>query len=230
MFPDGKIIFVVRDPRAVLASFKSLTFLPGNLYLNVIFNWVDYVNYLQMFRQMYSSEQIHIVKLEDLHLDPETNIRKLVSFVEEPFESAMMEPDKWPRLLNERYDKVNLSAHTGKKVYGFDPTRNNVWKANLTSTEIKAVELLASSALLAEGYHPRFSNGSNKSEREQIENLFNTPFLRKNYLRLIKRGEGTQTRLQSTPVTLKTGVHRETLLRNFQRQKNIASTALNFEN
>ena len=40
---------VIRDPRAVMASWKNITFSEGYKYLNIIFNWIDAVNYSEKY-------------------------------------------------------------------------------------------------------------------------------------------------------------------------------------
>ena len=47
MSSEHKAFQIIRDPRAVLASWKKLTYSKGNKYLNIIFQWIDAVNYCE---------------------------------------------------------------------------------------------------------------------------------------------------------------------------------------
>ena len=41
--PNSQAIHVIRDPRAVLSSWKKLSSIPNNAYLNCIFNWLEFL-------------------------------------------------------------------------------------------------------------------------------------------------------------------------------------------
>ncbi len=49
MFPNGKVILILRDPRDMICSFKKTTISKKNDYLITIFNFVDMVNYYSKF-------------------------------------------------------------------------------------------------------------------------------------------------------------------------------------
>lgn len=191
IFPDGKIIVVIRDVRSILASFKALTFLPGNQYLNVIFNWIDFVNYINKFKSQFSYQQIHFVRLEELHTNPEQNVKKLVNFIGEKFSDNMLEPEKWPKLLNEKYDKVNVSAHTNKKVFGYDPSRNETWKNTLDLNDISLTELLAGTQLEDMGYELTINKQTLNRNKKYLFSLLNEDFLQENLIKFLNTGEGT---------------------------------------
>lgn len=191
IFPNGKIIIVMRDPRAIIASFKKLTFMPGHLYLNIIFNWIDFINYLHEYQNVYPKTSMHIVKLEDLHLYPETFVPKLVHFAGEKFDPIMLQPDRWPEKLDERYDKVNLSAHTKKKVYGFEPKRNEIWKETLEPSEIELIELIAGDSIELAGYPLLNNKKTLKQKSRSLTAALDHSILKKNYETFLENGRGT---------------------------------------
>ena len=191
MYPNGKVIVVVRDPRAIIASFKRLTFLPGNAYLNIIFNWIDFINHMNKYLEVYPKSKLHVVKLEDLHKQPETFVPKLVSFVGEEFKEIMLQPEKWAERLDERFDKVNLSAYTKQKVYGFDPTRNDTWIEKLDQLDIELIELVAGEHIEKTGYPLTINKQVLRRKSVKLIKVFDHPILTKNYELFSATGAGT---------------------------------------
>ena len=56
-FKEGKAAHIIRDPRAVLASWKKLSSLPENVYLNCIFNWLDSAQSMSQFKEILPSDR-----------------------------------------------------------------------------------------------------------------------------------------------------------------------------
>jgi len=191
MFPNGVVVVVMRDPRAIISSFKELTFLPGKLYLNIIFNWIDFINHLIEYQKKFTSKRLWLIKLEDLHLKPKIYVPELVDFIGEEFHDIMIQPEKWPDILDERFDKVNVSAHTKKKVYGFDPSRNDVWKYKLDQSEIELIELIAGKHIELAKYPLHINKKNSSRGLDEIKSLLGHPFLVKNYETFVTSGAGT---------------------------------------
>ena len=80
MFPRGKAIIVLRDPRSVLASFKKYTFNPEPAYLGAIFNCYDVMQNSLNYKKKYPSKVL-IIKYEELVLNPKKIIKKTLNFL-----------------------------------------------------------------------------------------------------------------------------------------------------
>ena len=61
-------IHYIRDPRAVLSSFK-ITFAKNYGYFNCVFQWIDSVNYHKYLVKRFK-KKILIFKFEDIHQFP----------------------------------------------------------------------------------------------------------------------------------------------------------------
>ena len=70
-FNEAKVIHMYRDPRAVLSSWKKLSSLPNNSYLNCIFNWIDSTNYLLRYTNTYQTILYMAFKYVDIMKNPE---------------------------------------------------------------------------------------------------------------------------------------------------------------
>jgi len=190
MFPDGKVIHICRDLRGVLASFKKISYMPDKLYLNAIFNWIDSVNYIEKYKKDISSRSYMVVKFEDLHANPEREVRKVCDFLEESYEDIMVQGDKWQNLIDERFTKVNISVYTKKKVYGFDKRRNKTWIGELEPWELALCDHLAGDLMDKMGYEQSSGLYTECDLDYGMKQLYNQPYLCKTLEQFLKDGEG----------------------------------------
>lgn len=139
-FPDAKIIFLVRDPRAICASklndhatkrrkFNLKIFSPIIHYITLFwfvfeFNWsINYfVKYLKRQRDVYN------LKYEDLVSDPKKNIRNICNFCEIPFEETMFTAHGKPS----SYDGLIQYGVSSDKIYQWKKVLNRFDKIFIT--------------------------------------------------------------------------------------------------
>lgn len=90
MFPDGKVLHIVRDPRDVLLSFKKLTSddFPG--YLNTAFVCLDSFHFSQWALKNLDASNFFLLRYEDLISNPNKAVEKICSFLEVPYEESML--------------------------------------------------------------------------------------------------------------------------------------------
>jgi len=133
---------VIRDPRAILSSFKKLTYAKGYDYLDIIFFWIDAINYKIKYEKTYNTDRFFSIKFEDIHNSPEICAKKLCKFVGVDYDTNMLNTESWPQLINTKFHYINVSAHSNKKVFGFSEKRVFEWKNNLEEWEIVLVQYL----------------------------------------------------------------------------------------
>lgn len=146
-------IHVIRDPRAVLSSWKKITFSKGYKYLNCIFNWIDSANTYFKLKKKYKKNRYLLVKFEDIHTYPKEQSKKICSFLKIKTQQRMLQTSKWPKYLKGGFNYINQSAHENKKkIYGFSTKRINNWQRNLKDWELNLVNYLCYSHLKKLGY------------------------------------------------------------------------------
>ena len=103
MFPEGKAIVILRDPRDVVVSFKKMTIAPGDDYLIALFNVVDAVNHAFRYQHLYPN-RVLTVRYEQLKTNMELEVRKLCSFLDVDFADEMLELDKYTDHSGNKWD------------------------------------------------------------------------------------------------------------------------------
>ena len=92
LIPNAKIISVIRDPRDVVDSLSKQKWMPSNkaqsakIYNDLIVEWIKIKSNLE---KKYWIE----VRLEDVVLEPESQIRKICDFIELPWEDNLLKID-----------------------------------------------------------------------------------------------------------------------------------------
>ena len=94
MFPEGKVIITLRDPRDIVSSFKKITIAPKNDYLIALFNAIDLVNHAKRLINIFP-ENIHIVQFEKLKLNTEVEVKKALLFLELKFDKNMLSKENY---------------------------------------------------------------------------------------------------------------------------------------
>lgn len=188
-FPRGKAIHLYRDPRAVTASWKKLSSMPNNEYLNCIFNWVDSINYVEKYTNMLSANSYFPIKYEDLVNSPEEWTKKLCNFLEVPCENGMLEPEKWKDLIG-GFVPIAKSSYAGD-VVGFSPERAARWKNQIEDSDLCLIETLAGDLLEKYGFKLRGKKFSPKEFAFALEKLKKSDFLLKNLYIYLTTGEGS---------------------------------------
>jgi hypothetical protein len=84
-FPDPRVIYIMRDPRATVASLKRMPFATSSTLLNSLLC----AQQLTLLRP--HLKHICEVKLEDLIADPRSVMQRVLAFVGEPWDEAVLD-------------------------------------------------------------------------------------------------------------------------------------------
>lgn len=142
-FPDARILHVVRDPVAVVASLARMPWATSSHGLNALF-YAHQVREVGRFRG-----EVCTLRLEDVLADPESQMRRALAFIGEDWDPAVLDhpthgggadtpPFPW-------------FADAGRPVAG-TPDANR--SATLSPAWTRIVERTASWAMQAHRYHP----------------------------------------------------------------------------
>lgn len=172
-FPDARILFTQRDPRAVVASQlktayvrKKMTtrslrhgLLTGKREEQIIFYARQWFENFEKFRAPWQDDsRVYTVVYEDLVRDTESEFRSICAFLEEDFEASA--------LSDRRGESVPIHAardsdpqmeqwrreHHNKSVAPITSDSLTKWKSELTPREVALIEACCKKPMIAKGY------------------------------------------------------------------------------
>lgn len=91
LYPDAKIIYMIRDGRNTVSSLMKMPWRPRGLIRNAKF-WQRYVNFGTKLKERYKNQtqNFYQIKFEELLTQPQESLQRLTSFLELDFELSMI--------------------------------------------------------------------------------------------------------------------------------------------
>ena len=144
-YPDAQVVHIVRDGRDVAVSLMSARFGPKTVFRAAEY-WRDYLLHVEELKNKTDEADIFELKYEDLVRDPETQVRSLCRFLDEPYVETLLRyhesDDRYPtdKRNEQNLQKPIMRDNTGK------------WKTALSDREIAIFEAVAGEMLERYGY------------------------------------------------------------------------------
>lgn len=146
IFPDSKILHLVRDGRDVILSQKSIEWMSGNLP-KLVLDWQWKTTIAHKVGAVLNDDFLEI-RYEDLVRHPERILRQVCHFINEPYESAML---NYSEKAKDEVPTESLKWHRNS-IQPPDPSKLNKWKTQLSKSERIIFEQLAGETLDLFGY------------------------------------------------------------------------------
>lgn len=131
LFPDARYIHIVRDGRAVFQSIRDLDWGPNNAYMGTRF-WSKRLEQA-ISVEMAEADNCLRVRYEDLLRDPTTEVQRICTFADLPFEPAMLNGGGLilPAFTRGQHKLVGKPP---------DPSRLDAWRTRLSQREVEDFE------------------------------------------------------------------------------------------
>lgn len=145
-FPEAVFIAIIRDPRDVCLSLRSMPWSRSTLPEQA-WTWRTYAALVDRYRTDYE-DRFFALRYEDLVTDPEATLRDVCAFLETPFHEAMLRPQ-------EREDQPfdpDREPWKGKSNRQIDPSNREKWRTQMPEAERVIVEWIVGRSLSANGY------------------------------------------------------------------------------
>ncbi|MEA5577330.1 sulfotransferase [Anabaena sp. UHCC 0451] len=163
-YPQAKIIWMVRDPRAVTASLLTMPW--ANSYVNRhAITWRDSI---QQLKKWVEDQRVISINYENLINHTEAILKQVCEFINEDYTSMMIfgrSQTTSPLINYQGSAKINKS----QALKQIDSTPIYKWQAQLSSTEIAIIEQITRCEMLAQNYHPLTNSLSIKGWLEWIK-------------------------------------------------------------
>ena len=144
VIPDGRFIYILRDPRDVVASHFANDF--DRTLEHICKAWVNYVEKFDAFAQA-NPDRAYLVRYEDLVARPEKTLKEALGQIGVPFASQIL-----------RFFDSKASVHRGGHVNS-DNLRKNFystsiarWQRDLSIDQIKEIQLDCGALMERHGY------------------------------------------------------------------------------
>jgi hypothetical protein len=116
LFPDAKFIYLVRDYRANIASYKNVQFDSDNVAA-LSYRWVKYNKMVKAASERYP-EKFILVRFEDLVEDGASEVKKICDFLSVPFMVSMLDyykndsgvTSEWHKNLNRPLNSEKIDS------------------------------------------------------------------------------------------------------------------------
>jgi len=148
-FPNARIIHIVRDPRAVVLSLSRTPF-AGRFVGRNITRWQKAILQHRRYADALGPERYRLVRYEDLVSDAERTLTSLCSFLDLPFDRAMLRHES-------REEKVFASWQEGHMANTLKPVFTSSiekWKTDLSRRHIALIEHALREDMALLGYEP----------------------------------------------------------------------------
>lgn len=188
MFPEGKVIHVLRDPRDVMCSYREMTYEPGYAYLDSAFASLHSFESANKLSMSLDRENYCFLKYEDIINAPEQTVRNLCDFLGIRFEKKMIDVKSFTSREGKRWTG-DSSFNRGFRKISRKPMER--WKKNASAAEIFLVEMINRPVMRDFGYD---LSGVQPSRKEWIKlyDILSEPILDSRYKKWLKNCEGVE--------------------------------------
>lgn len=189
MFPDGKVIHILRDPRDVLCSFKKLTTAPPPGYLNTAFVALDSFLSCRHYLQTIDPQNYMVLRYEDLVSMSAEKSDELCHFLEIPFSEKMLDVMQFTSKTDSGWWDGDSAFE--QKITSINTNPIDRWKEIAFPIEIFCVEMVNRTTMPMFGYELSGIDLSEKDRNELFELLCHESLLDK-YHWWLKTGQGIE--------------------------------------
>lgn len=135
LFPDARIVHIIRDGRDVASSLLPLSFGPNTAYVAAK-KWRNFIEHGLDFAAKHP-RHVYTMRYEDLIDDPEKYLRDICDFVDEPFHEEMLQ---FHKSGTSRVPRKAIHGQLNKPVNKEQSAR---WKRDLSAEQVRVFEAVA---------------------------------------------------------------------------------------
>tara|TARA_B100000787_G_C16183005_1_gene292990 strand:+ start:921 stop:1955 length:1035 start_codon:yes stop_codon:yes gene_type:complete len=185
MFPKGKVIIILRDPRDIICSFKKNTIAKKNDYLISLFNFVDLINYSFLLKKDYP-KNIQIIKFNELKKDSIFIMKKVCKFLGIKFNKKMINEKYFKDINGKKWDQTKAFSFTGKL------KKNNIdrWKSIMKIEDLFLCEFIAKKQMKMMGLKKSNIIFNKKIIDKGLKKITSSTLLTDSFLNWINTQEG----------------------------------------
>ncbi len=190
MFPDGKCIFLLRDPRDVLCSFKKMTDNPWPNYLDSIFASLGAFQYAEFLKKKISKKNLFILKYENLVNEPEKNLKKICKFIGVNYDKEMINLNSFKDINGEKWISNTSYSNSINKI---STSSIGKWKKKILMEELCLLEIVLKKEMNIYGYESSEKKFSTKNLIRSFKLISDSNLLIERFKLWIEEKRGVDT-------------------------------------
>ncbi len=174
-FPGSKVIHIIRDPRACIASLKGDLSQNAFLPYSYFFHQISIANdSLKNYHEFRSYREVYCLRYEDLVSNPEKEMRAVAKFLGIPFNNFLLRPTilGYPWRSN---TSVDPERKTDTNIYIGNIQK---YKQKLNGLELKCIEILCKDMMIRSGYRLDYDDLDNNVNKLRLIYLGKSLFSR----------------------------------------------------
>lgn len=184
--PNGRAIMVIRDPRSVLASFKSYTYAQPPAYLGAVFNCLDAMAHAERFARDLGPQRFLAIRYEDAAAAPQQTADGIYRFLGLDPALAVFDRSTWRNDKGEPW----LANSSFQNTADFDVQASiNRWRDKLEDWEIAFAEHVCGDRMGGFGYQP---SGAVMDWHRSLAAILPDPVMAGHLHRFVATGQGIQ--------------------------------------
>ena len=186
MMPNAKVVHIIRDPRATLASFREFTNSPKPSYLGSIFNSLSSMQYAKIYSKSLPQSKYILLRYEDLCENPDDTLKSIFERWGFSSDHDISSQKNWVDNHGQSWE-INSSF-----LYSNPPKRNKVkerWKSELSESEILSCQMVCGNLMEEFGYR---NVKTSKSGINLFHGIDKNENLHSLYLKWLISGKGSE--------------------------------------
>lgn len=191
MYPEGKALHIIRDPRDVLASYREVTIEPRYRYLDAVFACLHSMNWAATTGAALPNDSYLVLKHEDFVTKPEQTTRQICRFLDIEFEPDMLDTSQFRNYEGKRWEGNSAFGDVSNQISSRSINR---WHSKLQDFELIFVESIIGEDLLKHfGYQASGIKVNAANLQKLWEYVQATPLLQNRLQHWLSTGEGVES-------------------------------------
>lgn len=149
MFPAASFVYVVRDPRAGVASMQKTDFFPEDVAFNAMTRRKHADVGPALLRKHVAPERWTTVRYEDLVREPEATLRRICEVIGEDYEPQMLQ---YHRSASDYMKEEAASTFNAAATRPVTASKIDAWQSRLSACEIAMIETVCAGEMREHGY------------------------------------------------------------------------------
>ena len=190
MFPNGKTIIAIRDPRAVLCSFKNFTHEPEPNYLDSIFAYLDLIDTIADLQKKISNNSLFIFKYENFLDNPKDYCQKICDFLQIEFLPQMLD---FKRYKDRQGNHWKGNSSFTKNLDMISTSFKDIWKEKILPEDLLLLESILNDKMSEIGYPLSEKLIDHKLASKMFDKIKHSTLIKERFCKWILTDKGVQS-------------------------------------